>query len=348
MTPRERVLRCLNHQTADRVPLSGSFRPEVWVKLEEHFGTNDRSLISEKLGLDFKSVGMRASREFLERSGGTGTIRHDDGSYEDEWGIRQVQSGPYMKYVYHPLADERNLDTYKFPSLEDRFEGVRERVERLKQSYVVSAGTGTFFRDSWNLRGLEAFLVDIPTESLFLTKLLDRLLEYKLEIIRQFAQAGVDIISIGGDIAMHTQLFMEPDLWRKHFKWRDAMLIEEARKYGVKHFFFHTDGNLMEVMEDLIEIGFDIIDPIQPECMNPYEVKERFGDRMTLHGTISSQQTLPFGTVEDVRNEVRERIQRCGRDGGLVIAPNNVVQFDVPLENLLAVYETAKEVGCPE
>jgi uroporphyrinogen decarboxylase len=104
----------------------------------------------------------------------------------------------------------------------------------------------------------------------------------------------------------------------------------------------------MEVMEDLIEIGFDIIDPIQPECMNPYEVKKRFGHRMTLHGTISSQQTLPFGTVEDVRNEVRERIQRCGRNGGLVIAPNNVVQFDVPLENLLAVYETAKEVGCPE
>jgi uroporphyrinogen decarboxylase len=141
---------------------------------------------------------------------------------------------------------------------------------------------------------------------------------------------------------------MKPDLWRKHFKWRDAMLIEEARKYGVQHFFFHTDGNLMEVMEDLIEIGFDIIDPIQPECMDPYEIKERFGDKMTLHGTISSQRTLPFGTVEDVRNEVRERIERCGKNGGLVIAPNNVVQFDVPLENLLAVYETAKEVGCSQ
>ena len=350
MTSRERVLRCLNHQTADRVPLSGSFRPEVWVELIEHFGTNDRNLITEKLGLDFRSVGMRASKEFLERSGGTSTIRHDDGSYEDEWGIRHIigENGPYMRYVYHPLSDERDLDTYRFPSLEGRFEGVKERVEQLKQNYVVSAGTGTFFRDSWNLRGLEAFLMDTTIESPFMVKLLDRLLDYKLEIIRQFAQAGVDIISIGGDIAMHTRLFMEPDLWRKHFKWRDAMLIEEARKYGVKHFFFHTDGNLMEVMEDLIEIGFDIIDPIQPECMDPYKVKERFGDRMTLHGTISSQQTLPFGTVEDVRNEVRERIERCGKNGGLVIAPNNVVQFDVPLENLLAVYETAKKVGCPQ
>ncbi|MFQ6040733.1 MAG: uroporphyrinogen decarboxylase family protein [Candidatus Poribacteria bacterium] len=345
MTPRERVLRCLNHRTADRVPLSGSFRPEVWTKLREHFGTNDNNAITEKLGLDFKSVGMRASKEFLERSGGSGSIRHDDGSYENEWGIRHVigENSPYMRYVYHPLSDESNLDRYKFPSLEGRFEGVKERVKQLQRNYVVSAGTATFFKDGWNLRGMEAFFIDIATESPFMVKLLDRLLEYKLEIVGQFAQAGVDIISIGGDIAMHTRLFMKPDLWRKHFKWRDAMLIEEARKYGVEHFFFHTDGNLMEVMEDLIEIGFDIIDPIQPECMNPYEIKERFGDRMTLHGTISSQRTLPFGTVEDVRNEVRERIERCGQNGGLVIAPNNVVQFDVPLENLLAVYETAKE-----
>ncbi len=347
MYPRERVLRCLNHQTADRVPLDGSFRQEIWEKLRKHFGTDDTNLINEKLGLDFKGAGMRSSKEFLERSGGSGTIRYEDGSYENEWGVRQIDRGPYMKYIYHPLSDESNLDTYKFPSLEGRFEGIKDRVEQLKQNYVVSAGTSTFFTNSWQLRGLENFLVDIAVESPFLMNLLDRMLEYKLEIISQYAQTGVDIINVGGDIAMHTRLFMEPVLWRKHFKWRDAMLIEEAKKYGVQHFFFHTDGNLMEVMEDLVEIGFNIINPIQPECMDPYEVKERFGDRITLHGTISSQQTLPFGTVEDVRNEVRERIERCGKNGGLVIAPNNVVQFDVPLENLLAVYETAREVGCP-
>ena len=355
MNPRERVLRCLNYETADRVPLSGSFRPEVWVKLREHFGTNDGNVISEKLGLDFKGVGMGASQEFLERaraSGGGGSVLHDDGSYANEWGLRHTvgKNSPYMRYVYHPLSDERNLDTYKFPDLgaPGRFGNLEERVKRLQENHVVSAGTATFYKECWNLRGLEPFLMDIATESPFMLKLLDRLLEYKLEIISQFAQAGVDIISIGGDIAMHTNLFMKPDLWRKHFKWRDAALIDEAKQYGVKYFFLHSDGNLMEVMEDLLEIGFNIIDPIQPECMDPYEIKERFGDRMTLHGTISAQQTLPFGTVDDVRNEVRERIERCGKNGGLVIAPNNVVQFDVPLENLLAVYETAKEMGCPE
>lgn len=345
MTHRERVLKCLNHENADRVPLAGSFRPEVWEKLKEYFGTNDTGLINEKLGLDFKGVGMNASKEFLERSGGKGLIKHEDGSYEDEWGVRHVigEDGHYMRYTYHPLHHDDSLDTYKFPSLDGRFKHVREHTQKLKENYVVSAGTGTFFRDAWNLRGMEAFLIDIATESPFMLKLLDKMLEYKLEVISQFAQAGVDIISIGGDIAMHTQLFMEPALWRKHFKWRDAKLIEEAKKYGVKYFFFHTDGNLMEVMEDLIEIGFNIIDPIQPECMDPYKVKRLFGDRITLHGTISSQRTLPFGTVDDVRKEVRERIEKCGKNGGLVIGPNNVVQFDVPLENLIALYETAKE-----
>ncbi len=192
--------------------------------------------------------------------------------------------------------------------------------------------------------GLENWLAHLSSPGPFVTELLDRMLEFKLEQTRRVSQAGIDTFNIGGDIAMHTRLFMKPDVWREHFKWRDAVLVEEAKKHGVKNFFFHTDGNLMEVMEDLIEIGFTIFDPIQPECMDPYEVKERWGDRITMQETISSQHTLPFGTVEDVRNEVRDRIERCGQNGGLVIAPNNVVQYDVPLENLLALYETAKEV----
>jgi hypothetical protein len=201
----------------------------------------------------------------------------------------------------------------------------------------------TFFRSGWELRGFEQWLIDLALDAPIVPRVLDLLLEQKLEEVRLLADVGVDIMSLGGDIAMHRTLFMQPDTWRKHFKWRDALVVEEGRKHGIERFYFHTDGNLMEVMEDLIEIGFTIFDPIQPECMDPYEVKERFGDRITLHGTISSQHTLPFGTPEDVRREVRERIERCGQDGGLVIAPNNVVQFDVPLENLLALYDAAKE-----
>ncbi|MGD8237004.1 MAG: uroporphyrinogen decarboxylase family protein [Armatimonadota bacterium] len=353
MTARERALACLNHEPADRLCVGGSFRPEVWEKLKAHFGTASTSAITAELGIGFRGgVGMRPRAEWLERSTNTPLgrgILHEDGSVENEWGVRQIVdgSGPYMRYTHHPLADESALDSYEFPDISaaERWEGVEERVRELKQEHVVSAGTGTFYRDAWGLRGLEQWLCDIAEESAFMLKLLDGMLEYKLEIVRRFARMGVDMISIGGDIALHTGPFMRPDTWRKHFKWRDAALIDAARGHGVEHFFLHSDGNLMPILEDLIEVGFTVLDPVQPECMDPNEVKECYGDRVTLHGTISSQQTLPFGSVESVRAEVRDRVARCGYNNGLVIAPNNVVQFDVPVENLLAVYETVKEIG---
>lgn len=350
MTPRERVLACLEHRPCDRVPLAGSFRPEVWEKLYARFGTRDSEQVTQALGLDFRGVGMGVSERWRARAQPTPLgwrIPHEDGSYENEWGIRQAigPNSPYMRYVCQPLADAARLDSYRFPDLDAPgvWDSVAERANALKGQYVVSAGVGTFFRTAWDLRGLEDWLCDLHWNPTFVERLVGRLLERHLEIVRRYARMGVDIISVGGDIAMHRTLFMQPDIWRRYFKGPDAQLIEEARRWGVKHFFFHSDGNLWPVLADLVDIGFDIIDPIQPECMDPVEVKREFGERITLHGTISSQHTLPFGTVEEVRAEVRQRIRDLGYNGGLVIAPNNVVQYDVPLENLLAVYDEAKQ-----
>jgi uroporphyrinogen decarboxylase len=105
---------------------------------------------------------------------------------------------------------------------------------------------------------------------------------------------------------------------------------------------FHSDGNMEPVFEDLIEIGFDVIDPIQPESMDVVDIKHRFGDRVCLHGTISCQKTLPYGTPEDVAAEVSEHIDKCGKDGGLILAPSNTVQPDVSVEKILTLYSTAR------
>lgn len=350
MTHRERVLAAINHRVPDRVPVDGSFRPEVWEKLFAHFGTRDEFAVSEALGLDFAWAGMNPSEEWRARAQDTLAglcVVHEDGSFESELGWRQVQQGdpPYLRFVHHPLSDPSKLDRYQFPDLDapGRWDGVQERIDRQKRDFPVMAGVPTFYLACWNLRGMEDFLTDLHWNLPFVEKLLDRLLERHLEIVRRYARRGVDIIGLSGDITMHTGPIFSPEIWRKHFKPADAKLVEEARKYGVKHFFFHSDGDLTPYLPDLIEIGFDIFDPIQPECMDPAAVKRAFGDQITLHGTISAQHTLPYGTVEEVRNEVRQRIRECGENGGLVIAPNNVVQPDVPLENLLAVYETVGE-----
>jgi uroporphyrinogen-III decarboxylase len=191
---------------------------------------------------------------------------------------------------------------------------------------------------------MENFLCDIAAESRELTMLLDMLEEHHVELARIYGELGVDVVSLWGDLAMQTTTLMDPRAWRKHFKPRTARVIETARAHGVKYIYLHSDGNNMPIMDDLVEIGLNILDPVQPECMDPGEVRERY-PHLVMHGTISSQRTLPFGTVEDVRKEVLGRIEKCGNRNGLAVAPNNVVQFDVSLEKLLCVYETVKEIG---
>lgn len=143
---------------------------------------------------------------------------------------------------------------------------------------------------------------------------------------------------------MQKSMIMAPEIWRKYFKPRLKMLIDESRKDNKSiYWFFHSDGYIEPVIPDLVEIGFDIINPIQPESMDPVEIKKKYGDKITLHGTISLQKTLPFGTVTDVREEVLSRVEKCGYNGGLVLAPANVVTPDVPIENILTLYQTARD-----
>jgi uroporphyrinogen-III decarboxylase len=139
-------------------------------------------------------------------------------------------------------------------------------------------------------------------------------------------------------------MMLSPQVWRTYFKPRLKILLEEVRKESQILFLFHSDGNIEDVFQDIVEIGFDAITPIQPECMDVAKIKQRFGSKVCLHGTMSCQQTLPFGTPDDVVREVEQRIECCGMDGGLILAPSNTVQPDVPLENLLALYETAKNI----
>ena len=352
MNSRERVLCCLNHEPADRLPLDGSFHAEVWPRLRAHFNVTDDEGVLNGLGIDLRGVGMDVSDGFRQQASLTPQgwlVPHSDGSLEDEWGVRikYDEQERYYRYVYHPLADETMLDAFEFPDLDEsgRFEEARRDVQHWHDEFVVMGGTGTFYRDCWFLRGMQQWMMDLILNPGFVEALTDKMLDWKLELLRRLVALGIDIFSIGGDIAMQQTLIMHPDVWRRFFKPCDAALIEEGRRLGIEHFYFHSDGNIVPVLDDLVEIGFDIFDPVQPECLDPEQIKRRYGDSITLHGTISAQQTLPFGTPADVRTEVEERVRSLGYNGGLVVAPSNVAQPDVPLENLLAIYDTVREIG---
>lgn len=136
-------------------------------------------------------------------------------------------------------------------------------------------------------------------------------------------------------------MLISPKIWRSVFKPRLKEIISEVRRKDV-FFFLHSDGNIEELIPDIIKIGINILNPIQPECMNPEEIKRRYGQRLVLHGTMSMQKTFALGTLIDVIDEVKSRIEKCGQDGGLILAPSNLFTEDIPIENIIGFYDFVK------
>jgi uroporphyrinogen decarboxylase len=162
----------------------------------------------------------------------------------------------------------------------------------------------------------------------------------------RLAEAGVDMVQIYGDLAMQDRLLMKRETWRRFDHPRLARLIRKVKCASpATYVFMHTDGDMTELVPDLIEVGLEVLNPIQPECMDPFEVKERWGDRIVLHGAVSIQKTLPFGTVDEVKREVRGLVERCGRGGGYVLGPTNGITGDAPPENIVAIYEAVHETS---
>jgi len=354
----DRVRAAIAHERPDRPPADGTFRTEVWEILYGHFGTEDEDQVLDLLGLDFRRAVLEPSAEFaasavpapMNVGVGAGTrnlVRIlPGGVFEDDRGLHRVvdSTQTYFHYVDPPLGDAESLDAYAYPDpdLAERYADLDRQVRHHKGRKMVQIETGNLFRDAWELRGFEQFMMDIGLMPQFVTRLLDRTTEHKIAEVTQMVARGADIIQMAGDVATSVGMMISPRWWRAEIKPRLAQIISATRRPDV-FYYFHSDGAMQSVIPDVIEIGFDIIDPLQPECMDLLEVKRQYGDRITMHSTLSSQHTLPFGTPDDVRGEVRARIRDLGYNGGLILAPSNVVQQDVPLANLLAVYETIAE-----
>lgn len=361
MTRRERILTTMNHQRPDRVPAVLAARPEVNRMLMQHFGVSSMAEVHSILGTDgWAEVRVAIDWSDFEKKtngrlegdcpyAGREYIFHDENTFEDEWGVirSKGRDGKYVQWVSGPLVDAQDPDEYDFPTIGRLIDDpeLPKRVSTLKRNdYFVDSGVQMPYKTAWQLRGMEKLLADYIVNPEFVEKLYDSIYPLYGEVWARAVESGVDMIGVGGDIAMHDRVMMGPDAWRRIDKPRMAEIISRSRKINPDvHVFIHSDGNLWEIMEDLIEIGFDVIDPIQPECMDPVEVKKRWGDRIVLHGGGSVQHTLPFGTVAEVHQEVTRLIENCGYNGGFVLRASNAISFDCPLENILTFFETARD-----
>ncbi len=361
MTPRERMIATLNHQKPDRVPIGLGWRAEVTEAAMAHYGVETAHEVAEILGADMTRTAKVATRwpEYEKRINGElsgpfgnvgATVLHAERTFEDRWGVvqRVGSTGKYLQWVTGPLAETDDLDSFNWPGEANFVDDpdLPAKVAALKEAGYWITGSGGVhpFKQAWHMRGFENFLCDYIANPEWVAAIYERILAFNLPACRASAAAGVDMIEYWGDVAMQDRMIVPPDRWRELDKPVWARIISETRKVNpdVK-FFFHCDGDIRPIVDDLIEVGFDIINPIQPECVNPAEFKARWGEKVTLDGGGSIQRTLPFGTLGDIRREVEFLLTTCAYNGGYVFRASNVVGYDCPIESVIAYYEMARD-----
>jgi uroporphyrinogen decarboxylase len=329
------------------VPVYADFVPGIHQKLKDALGIQTEPELSIALGNDMLLTG---------HGFGTSYYAKPDDVYTCEWGCTwqyfSNTTGRHPQITVHPLADDVDgslLERYQIPDprRESRYEDSKALISKYGKDYwIVGAVPCSIFEAAWYLRGLEAFMVDLYDNEAYATKLLDKVMAFPLEAGIRLVDLGVDMIWLGDDVGMQHGMMLSPDLWRRLLKPRLAMLISafKTRNPCIK-VAYHSCGDIQLIIPELIEIGIDVLNPVQPLAMDPARLKTLYGDKLCFWGSIDVQGTLPQGTPEDIRNEVALRMKTIGRNGGLILSPAHTVQCDTSVDNVLAFYEAAKTLG---
>ncbi|MEW5922216.1 MAG: uroporphyrinogen decarboxylase family protein [Bacillota bacterium] len=263
----------------------------------------------------------------------------------DEWGVGWDTQQEGIHIVVHPLADINKYPRYQFPdpnspSLMDV--AFRTVEVYIKEYFVVAFQATCLFERAWALRGFENFLLDMVLNRDFAETLLDKITDYQVEIAKRFCAIGVDCARTSDDYGGQENLLMSPKMWREMIKPRLKRIWEVYLDAGVM-VMHHSCGDVQMILEDLVDMGMTILHPVQPKAMPVDVLKAKFGGRITFYGGICTQQTLPFGTPQDVFFEVEERYRVLGNGGGYIIAPSVAITSDVSKANIEALIKALQK-----
>ena len=352
MEPYERIVAAVHRKCLDRIPIDYTATPEVYAMLKKHLCIEDNETLLRKLGVDIRRVGPRfVGPENMTGVGGGGAAGKD--FLGIIWKPVKNEFGTYNEITCSPLAKAttaKEIENYSWPKVDwFDFSHLKEEIVRLNkdQRYAIMYFAGGAFETPWYMRGMERFLMDLVECPDIAEAISRRAMEfYRERAMRAIEASGgrIDIIGSGGDIGTQRGMMLSPELWRKHIKPYSEQLIRPFKDMGLIT-FYHSCGSITPVIEDFIEMGLDILDPIQPKAagMQSEELKSQFGDRLTFHGGIDEQELLPRGTPARICEEVKHIIHVLGEGGGYIVCPAHAIQPDTPAENILALYETANE-----
>jgi uroporphyrinogen decarboxylase len=353
MKHRQRVQMALNHEMPDRCPMQVSFTPEFADRLRADMQLKGEKVHNPHGGGNTYELERRLGEDMLLTSvGWANSYYQEAGPYTDEWGIGWRSQeyttpygvGRYTEMIQHPLAADDAILSYSPPDplRPELYREAEQVIRDYKDEYwIVGVTVTTIFECAWGLRGYERLLSDFLLNPDLAEVILDIPYHYHLTAAKKLVEIGVDMIWIGDDIGAQNALLISPKTWRKFLKPRLASFISEIKGINpALKVAYHSDGVVLPIIPELIEIGLDVLNPIQPLCMDPALLKQQFGDRLCFWGSIDEQHTLPFGSAADVKNEVLERLRTIGRDGGLILGPTHHIQLDTPMENFWAMIDT--------
>ena len=270
----------------------------------------------------------------------------------DVWGTAHEHNpdSHHMTLMHHPLLNATTvaeLEAYPWPEFEKiDYSYLRPRVEDIhaRGLAVFVWSECTIWETAWYLRSMDNLFVDMAGEDPMATFVLDKITELACLRARKYAEAGVDILGLGDDVGMQQSTMMSTDMYRQWLKPRLAKVIKAAKDIRPDILIsYHSDGYIIPFIDDLIEIGVDILNPIQTECMSFAEVFEKFGGRISFSGTLGTQQLIPFGTPEDIRAEVFKNLTLAGDKGGLFCCPTHMIEPEVPWANIEAYVQACRE-----
>lgn len=347
MTPRERILRTLNRQTTDRPPVDLWYVGEVLQALYAHTKTDNELALWRALGID-KWAWVNPSY--------TGPLapKQADAAFVNHWGIqfKLVQSGPatYSESLAFPLAGYTvdNLNDYPYWPDPDKFDyaEVGARARALAQEFATLGPWVSLFEIYCNMRGLEQAMMDIALEPALVNAALDKIEAIQTAMLENMLAAtkGVlDAVFISDDMGSQQGLLISPGMWEEFIKPRFRRWCDMIHAHGVK-VFHHTDGAVRPLIPQYVEIGVDVLNPIQHKCpgMEMDRLKRDFGSALIFHGGVDTQEILPFRDADAVRAETRACVEQLGAGGGFICCSCHNIQAGTPVENIVAMIETAQ------
>ena len=357
MNSRERFLQTINGKIPDRPPVFATFTPQVAQKMSKHFNLPyeeplDSMLSTRGSHMDLLTeLGNDAAGIVTCSPGNYPTKTLDNGLIENEWGMVFKPLGLYNEFHIYPLAHaetKSDIENYTFPDphAPGRWNDAERTILKYGKTHGIIADLETtLFETAWYLVGLEKFLMDLMLQTEYINPLLDKIQEIHTYYGKIMIAMGADVLWCGDDFGTQNSQIMDMETFRRYFKPRYKQMFREFR--GVNpdiKLAWHSCGAFRPFIPDFIEIGLDIVNPLQPMAagMKPLSLKEEFGNELIFFGGICVQDLLPNKTAEEIQNETIRRMKIFGDMGGFITAPAHNIQDDTSIENILAFFEASK------